>query len=134
AGVELVFNPPPEEMYPDGEPQVVGDLPDLTSVLEGKHRPGHLRVVCPVVAKLFNIIRPDVACFGQKDFQQLRVLTAMVQTLNWPIEMVPCPTLPAPDGLAMSSRNQYLSLEERHKALAIPRALQTAEKEFQAGI
>ena len=134
AGVELVFNPPPEQMYPPEEPQVVVDLPDLTAVLEGKHRPGHFRGVCQVVAKLFNILRPEVACFGQKDFQQLRVLTAMVQTLNWPIEMVPCPTLRDPDDLAMSSRNQYLSMEERHKALAIPRALQTAEKEFQSGV
>ena len=134
AGVQLVFNPPPEEMYPPDEPQVVVDLPELTSVLEGKHRPGHFRGVCQVVAKLFHVIRPDVACFGQKDFQQLRVLTAMVQTLNWPIEMVPCPTLRDPDGLAMSSRNQYLSMEERHKALAIPRALQTAEKEFHSGV
>src|SRR4051795_12791627 len=130
AGVELVFNPPPEEMYPPGEPEVVVDLPPLTTVLEGKHRPGHFRGVCQVVAKLFNVVEPEVACFGQKDFQQLRVLTAMVETLNWPIEMVPCPTLRDPDGLAMSSRNQYLSLDERHKALAIPRALQTAEKEF----
>ena len=134
AGVELVFNPPPEEMYPPDEPQVVVDLPDLTSVLEGKHRPGHFRGVCQVVAKLFHVLQPDVACFGQKDFQQLRVLTAMVQTLNWPIEVVACPTLRDPDGLAMSSRNQFLSLDDRNKALAIPRALQTAEKEFQAGI
>jgi len=134
AGVELVFNPAPEEMYPPDEPQVVVDLPDLTAVLEGKHRPGHFRGVCQVVAKLFHILQPDVACFGQKDFQQLRVLTAMVQTLNWPIEMVACPTLRDPDGLAMSSRNQFLSMEERHKALAIPRALQTAEKEFQSGV
>jgi pantoate--beta-alanine ligase len=134
AGVELVFHPPPEEMYPPGEAEVVVDLPQLTSVLEGKHRPGHFRGVCQVVAKLFNVIQPDVAAFGQKDYQQLRVLTAMVQTLNWPVEMVPVPTLRDPDGLAMSSRNQYLSLEERHKALAIPRALQTAEKEFQAGV
>ena len=134
AGVHMVFNPPAEEMYPEGGPQVVVDLPDLTAVLEGKHRPGHFRGVCQVVAKLFNVLQPDVACFGQKDFQQLRVLTAMVEALNWPIEMVPCPTMREPDGLAMSSRNQYLSLDERHKALAIPRALQTAEKEFQAGI
>ena len=134
AGVHLVFNPPPEEMYPPDEPQVVVDLPDLTSVLEGKHRPGHFRGVCQVVAKLFNVIQPDAACFGQKDFQQLRVLTAMAHTLNWPIDVVACPTLRDPDGLAMSSRNQYLSLDERNKALAIPRALQTAEKEFQAGV
>jgi pantoate--beta-alanine ligase len=134
AGVELVFNPPPEEMYPPGEAEIVVDLPQLTSVLEGKHRPGHFRGVCQVVAKLFNVTQPDVAAFGQKDYQQLRVLTAMAQTLNWPIEIVPVPTLRDPDGLAMSSRNQYLSLEDRHKALAIPRALQTAEREFQSGV
>ena len=134
AGVDLVFVPEAAEIYPEGEPEVVVDLPQLTTVLEGKHRPGHFRGVCQVVAKLFNIVRPDVACFGQKDFQQLRVLTAMVQTLNWPIEMVPCPTLRDPDGLAMSSRNQYLSLEERNRGLAIPRALKAAEAEYQAGV
>jgi pantoate--beta-alanine ligase len=134
AGVELVFNPAPEAMYPPGEPEVVVDLPPLTTVLEGKHRPGHFRGVCQVVAKLFNIVEPEVACFGQKDFQQLRVLTAMAETLNWPIEVVACPTLRDPDGLAMSSRNQYLSLEERNKALSISRALFTAEKEFHAGV
>jgi pantoate--beta-alanine ligase len=134
AGVELVFNPPPEEMYPPGEPEVVVDLPPLTTVLEGKHRPGHFRGVCQVVAKLFNVIEPEVACFGQKDFQQLRVLTAMVETLNWPIEVFGCPTLRDPDGLAMSSRNQYLSLDERNKALSISRALFTGEKEFHSGI
>ena len=134
AGANLVFVPEAAEIYPEGEPEVVVDLPQLTTVLEGKHRPGHFRGVCQVVAKLFNIVRPDVACFGQKDFQQLRVLTAMVQTLNWPIEMVPCPTLRDPDGLAMSSRNQYLSLEERNRGLAIPRALKAAEAEYQAGV
>jgi pantoate--beta-alanine ligase len=134
AGVQLVFAPEAGEIYPEGEPEIVVDLPQLTTVLEGKHRPGHFRGVCQVVAKLFNIVRPDVACFGQKDFQQLRVLTAMAQTLNWPIEMVPCPTLRDPDGLAMSSRNQYLSLEERHRALAIPKALNTAEAEYRSGV
>ena len=134
AGVELVFNPAPEEMYPAGAPEVVVDLPSLTTVLEGKHRPGHFRGVCQVVAKLFNVVKPEVACFGQKDFQQLRVLTAMVETLNWPIEMVPCPTVREPDGLAMSSRNQYLTLDERNKALAISRALFTGEKEFHSGV
>src|SRR3954469_14460966 len=134
AGVDMVFNPPPEQMYREGEPEIVVDLPQLTTVLEGKHRPGHFRGVCQIVAKLFNVIGPEVACFGQKDFQQLRVLTAMVQTLNWPIEVVPCPTLRDPDGLAMSSRNQYLSLEERNRGLSISRALQTAEAEYRAGI
>jgi pantoate--beta-alanine ligase len=95
----------------------------VDGVLEGKHRPGHFRGVCQVVAKLFNIIQPSVACFGQKDFQQLRVLSCMVEALNWPIEMVACPTLRDPDGLAMSSRNQYLSPVERQKALSISRTL-----------
>jgi pantoate--beta-alanine ligase len=134
AGVDMVFNPPPEQMYREGEPEIVVDLPQLTTVLEGKHRPGHFRGVCQIVAKLFNVIGPEVACFGQKDFQQLRVLTAMVETLDWPIEMVPCPTLRDPDGLAMSSRNQYLSLEERNRGLSISRALHTAEAEYRAGI
>jgi pantoate--beta-alanine ligase len=134
AGVELVFNPPPEEMYREGEPDIVVDLPQLTTVLEGKHRPGHFRGVCQIVAKLFNVFEPEVACFGQKDFQQLRVLTAMVETLDWPIEMVPCPTLRDPDGLAMSSRNQYLSLEERNRGLSISRALHAAEAEYRAGV
>src|SRR5207302_3152410 len=109
AGVHLVFNPPPEEMYSPGVPDVVVDLPSLSGVLEGKHRPGHFKGVCQVVAKLFNIIEPDFACFGQKDFQQLLILTAMVQAMDFPIEIVACPTLREPDGLAMSSRNQYLS-------------------------
>ena len=134
AGVHLVFNPPPEQMYRENEPEVVVDLPQLTTVLEGKHRPGHFRGVCQVVAKLFNVIRPEVACFGQKDFQQLRVLTAMVETLDFPIEMVPCPTLRDPDGMAMSSRNQYLSLEERNRGLAISRALHAAEAEYRSGV
>ena len=134
ARVNLIFNPPPEQMYREGEPEIVVDLPQLTTVLEGKHRPGHFRGVCQVVAKLFNVIGPEVACFGQKDFQQLRVLTAMVETLDWPIEMVPCTTLRDPDGLAMSSRNQYLSMEERNRGLSISRALHTAESEYRAGI
>jgi pantoate--beta-alanine ligase len=134
AGVDLVFNPPPEEMYRPYDADVVVDVPQLSSVLEGKHRPGHFKGVCQVVAKLFNIIRPNVACFGQKDFQQLRVLTAMVESLNFEIEMIPCPTVRDPDGLAMSSRNQYLSPEERTKALSISRALSLAESEFGSGI
>lgn len=134
AGVSLIFNPTAQEMYPPGHADAVVDLPSLTTVLEGKHRPGHFKGVCQVVAKLFNIVRPDVACFGQKDFQQLRVLTAMVESLNWPIEMIACPTLREPDGLAMSSRNQYLSPEDRRRALSISRALQLARGEFRAGV
>jgi pantoate--beta-alanine ligase len=123
AGVDWVFVPSVEEMYPPGTADVTIDLPQLDNVLEGRHRPGHFRGVCQVVAKLFNIVRPTVACFGQKDFQQLRVLTALVESLNWPVEMVACPTLRDPDGLAMSSRNQYLSPADRQRALAISKAL-----------
>lgn len=158
-GVDLVFNPPPDQMYPPiarNEPAAVGaralspavaadanamltqdvviDLPYLTTVLEGRHRPGHFRGVLQVVAKLFNILRPDLALFGQKDFQQLRVLTAMTEALNFPIEMVPCPTVREPDGLAMSSRNRYLSPEDRKRALTISSALFEAEAEFKNGI
>ena len=121
-------------MYRPYDADVVVDLPQLSSVLEGKHRPGHFKGVCQVVAKLFNIVRPQVAVFGQKDFQQLRILTAMVESLDWPIEVVAGPTVREPDGLAMSSRNQYLSPEEREKGLAISRALRLAQAEFDKGI
>ena len=132
-GVQLIFNPGVEEMYRPGLPNIVVDLPDLTSVLEGKHRPGHFKGVCQVVAKLFNIFEPHAACFGQKDYQQLRVITAMVEALDWPIEIVACPTLREADGLAMSSRNQYLSKDERERALSISRALMLAQGELRSG-
>ncbi len=134
AGVDLVFAPEPEEMYRPGLSEMVVDLPQLSSVLEGKHRPGHFRGVCQIVAKLFNIIQPDAAVFGQKDFQQLRILSAMVEALDWPIEVIPAPTVREPDGLAMSSRNQYLSPTEREKALSISRGLFAAQAEFQKGV
>jgi pantoate--beta-alanine ligase len=133
AGVDLVFNPPPEEMYRPGIMDIAIDLPALTGVLEGAKRPGHFKGVCQIVAKLFNVFRPDVACFGQKDYQQLRIITAMVEALDWPIEIVPCPTVREPDGLAMSSRNMYLSPEERKQALSISRALREAEDQVRAG-
>jgi len=134
AGVDWVFTPGEMEMYPVNSPAIVIDLPTVDNVLEGKHRPGHFRGVCQVVAKLFNIIQPSVACFGQKDFQQLRVLTSMVEALNWPIEMVACPTLRDPDGLAMSSRNQYLSPVERQKALSISKTLFNSQEMVAGGI
>lgn len=133
AGVELVFNPAVEEMYRPGLADVAIDLPSLTGVLEGAKRPGHFKGVCQVVAKLFNIFDPNVACFGQKDYQQLRIITAMVESLDWPIQIVPCPTIREPDGLAMSSRNAYLSTEERQRALAISRALRLARDQVKAG-
>ena len=134
ADIDLLFLPEAEQMYTPGMTEVVVDLPQLSSVLEGKHRPGHFRGVCQVVAKLFNIIQPDVAVFGQKDFQQFRILSAMVEALNFPIEIVPGPTVREPDGLAMSSRNQYLSPTDREKALAISRGLFAAQAEFKKGV
>jgi pantoate--beta-alanine ligase len=133
-GVDLVFNPSADEMYPAEHPDILIDIPSLTGVLEGKHRPGHFKGVCQVVAKLYNIITPDVACFGQKDYQQFRVLAAMVQALDWPVDMVPCPTVRDADGMALSSRNQYLSAEERKRALSISRALMLAEGEARSGV
>ncbi|HWB55027.1 MAG TPA: pantoate--beta-alanine ligase [Tepidisphaeraceae bacterium] len=137
AGVDLIFNPSVEEMYPPGDPflrQTIVDIPALTTVLEGKHRPGHFHGVCQVVAKLFNIIQPNVACFGQKDYQQFRVLSAMVDALNFPVEMKMLPTIRDPDGLALSSRNAYLSAEQRGQALTISRALFKAREDTAAGI
>ncbi|HEV8604003.1 MAG TPA: pantoate--beta-alanine ligase [Tepidisphaeraceae bacterium] len=133
AGVDLVFNPSTEEMYREGEADVFIDMPSLTSVLEGQKRPGHFKGVCQVVAKLFNILTPNAACFGQKDYQQLRVITALVEGLDWPIRIVPCPTVRDPDGMALSSRNQYLLPEERQRALSINKALRAAEEQVRSG-
>jgi pantoate--beta-alanine ligase len=134
AGVDFVFNPSAEEMYKPNSPDISIDLPQLTNVLEGKHRPGHFKGVCQVVAKLFNIVQPQVALFGRKDFQQLRVLSGMVEALDFPIKIIGCPTLRDPDGLAMSSRNQYLSPTDRERALSINRALRLAETEIKNGV
>jgi len=109
-------------------------LPQLSSVLEGRFRPGHFQGVCQVVAKLFNIVQPDAALFGQKDYQQLLILTRMTEELNWPIKIVACETVRDGDGLALSSRNQYLSAIERKRALAISRGLMAAKKEFDSGM
>ena len=134
AGVDWVFLPEADEIYPPGVPEVVVDLPQLSSVLEGKHRPGHFRGVCLVVGKLFNIVQPTVAVFGQKDYQQLRIITAMVEAMNWTVRIVPGPTVREPDGLAMSSRNQYLSETDRQKGLSISRALFLAKGEYTQGV
>jgi len=134
AGVNLVFSPPVEQLYRPDVPEVVVDLPQLTSVLEGKHRPGHFKGVCQIVLKLFHIVEPTAAYFGRKDFQQLRVIEAMVDALDMPIEIIGCPTVREKDGIAMSSRNQYLSADERERALAISRALALAEAEVKSGV
>lgn len=134
AGVGLVFNPEPADVYAPDSPEITVDLPKLTTVLEGRQRAGHFKGVCQIVAKLFNIIQPQVACFGMKDFQQLCVLKGMVKALDFPVEIVSCPTVREEDGLAMSSRNRYLSVDERKRALSISRALFAARDEVASGI
>ena len=121
-GVDLLFAPAAEEMYPRGLRTTV-EVQEIGDRLDGISRPGHFRGVATVVAKLFHIVGPDRAYFGQKDAAQVAVLRAMVEDLNLPLELVVCPTVRDADGLALSSRNRYLSAEEREQALAIPRAL-----------
>jgi pantoate--beta-alanine ligase len=127
AGADIVFYPSAEDLYlPAHSVYVVEE--SLSRGLCGATRPGHFRGVATVVAKLFNIVRPDVAVFGEKDGQQLRVIRRMTRDLNFPVEIVPGPTVREPDGLAMSSRNAYLSPGERRQALCLRRALDRAEQ------
>lgn len=131
--VDILFVPSDREMYAaDFNARVT--VGDITDTLCGRQRPGHFEGVTTVVAKLFNIIKPDIAVFGQKDFQQLSVIRKMVRDLNWDIEIVGHPIVREDDGLAMSSRNTYLSKEERLKALSLNRALQHAKKRFAEGL
>ena len=127
-GVNVVFIPTVEEMYPPGFDDWVEVTGPLTERLEGASRPGHFRGVTTVVAKLFNVVQPQRAYFGEKDAQQLRVIRQMVADLNLAVEIVACPTVRDPDGLALSSRNAHLSAEERQAALVVPRALELAER------
>ena len=131
-GVDLVWVPTPEIMYPTGY-QTWVTVEDVTKPLEGSMRPGHLRGVTTVVAKLFNAVQPDRAYFGQKDAQQAAVIRRMALDLNFNLEVVVCPTLREPDGLAMSSRNVYLNPEQRAAATVLSRALFAAREAFQAG-
>ncbi len=133
AGVDLVFAPQTGDIFPAHQLPVLVDVPSLTTVLEGAHRPGHFIGVSRVVLKLFNLVQPDTAVFGMKDFQQLRLIEAMTTGLNLPIDIVRGPTLRDPDGLAMSSRNVRLSLENREKALAISRGLIKAQMAWATG-
>ena len=124
AGNAMVFVPDVETMYPDG-PTVTRVLPGpLANELCGAHRPGHFDGVLTVVSKLFHMVQPRFACFGRKDFQQLTLIRQMVRDLNFPLEIIPVPIVRADDGLALSSRNTYLSADERSRALALPRTLQ----------
>lgn len=131
-GVDLVWTPTPEDVYPPGF-QTWVNVENVSLPLEGKQRPGHFRGVATVVAKLFNAFTPDKAYFGQKDAQQVIVIKRMARDLNFPLEVVLCPTLREPDGLAMSSRNVYLSPEERRAATVLYRALSAAKQEFDSG-
>ncbi|MBQ1455845.1 MAG: pantoate--beta-alanine ligase, partial [Thermoguttaceae bacterium] len=132
-GADIVFAPSPEAMYPKGFDANV-HVGGVTAVLEGKFRPTHFDGVATVVLKLFNLTRADRAYFGQKDFQQIAVVKKMVADLNVPIEIVSCPIIREPDGIAMSSRNRYLSEKERQDALVLSRSLMEAEKQIAEGV
>ena len=132
AGADLIFHPEPSEMYEDDFSSFV-DMNTLTGGLCGKTRPIHFRGVCTVVAKLFNIVTPDRAYFGQKDAQQLAVIRHMVSDLSYGIEIVGCPIIREEDGLAKSSRNTYLNPEERKAALILSQSLKEGKKLVEAG-
>lgn len=130
-GVDLVFLPSVEGMYPQGRSTTVS-VGKLATVAEGASRPGHFDGVATVVAKLFNLVEPDVAFFGQKDAQQVAVIEKVVADLSPPVEVVACPTIREPDGLALSSRNVNLDPEERQRATALWKALQAGRDAFDA--
>ncbi|NSB89159.1 pantoate--beta-alanine ligase [Clostridium saccharobutylicum] len=132
AGAVAVFNPEPEEMYFDDKSTSVS-VSGLTDVLCGAKRPGHFNGVCLIVSKFLNIVTPDKAYFGQKDAQQVAVIKRMVRDLNIDVEIIPCPIIREEDGLAKSSRNTYLSYEERKAALVLSRSLQMVRKELDNG-
>ena len=131
-GADLLFNPEPENMYTDPHAYVNIDL--LSETLCGRTRPIHFKGVCTVVSKLFNIVTPDRAYFGQKDAQQLAIIRKMVQDLNFDIQIVGCPIVREDDGLAKSSRNTYLSTEERKAALCLSRAVKKGQEVIGAGV
>lgn len=132
AGVDLVFYPQVEEMYPPGAITFV-EVAGLSDIWEGALRPGHFRGVATVVAKLFHIIPADRAYFGQKDYQQQLILRKMVRDLDFPLEIVTCPTMRDADGLALSSRNVYLSFDDRQLSLAISQSLRAVESAVKQG-
>jgi len=134
AGVDLLFCPQEEEVYPHGRTgQTFVEVPGISDILCGASRPGHFRGVATIVAKLFNLVQPDVACFGEKDYQQLTVLCRMASDLNIPVELVGVPTMREGDGLAMSSRNGYLNEEERQIAPALYQTLLHMSERVQKG-
>jgi pantoate--beta-alanine ligase len=132
-GADVIFAPSVEEMYPPGDSTFVEVTGPLVECLCGPHRPGHFRGVTTVCARLFTIVGADRAYFGEKDYQQVLVVKQMVRELKFPLEIVPVPTVREPDGLAMSSRNAYLSAEDRKAAAVLSRALFTARERVKAG-
>lgn len=133
-GCDALFMPEVRELYPEGGvPVTIVEVPDLSNVLCGAHRPGHFRGVTTVVAKLFNLVEPDLAVFGEKDYQQLVIIRRMVEDLCFPVEVVGAPTGREADGLAMSSRNQYLTESQRQTAPALHRELLSAARALSEG-
>ena len=132
-GVDIAFAPTVEEVYPGGDPQVTIDPGPLSRVLEGASRPTHFHGVLTVVAKMFGLVRPDVAVFGEKDYQQLTLVRRMVEDLCMDVEVVGAETVREPDGLALSSRNQYLDADQRWRAVALSRTLFAARKAAKYG-
>ncbi len=134
AGVDVVFAPSADEVYPDGPATITVDPGPLGTVLEGAARPSHFRGVLTVVAKLLNLLVPSVTVFGEKDYQQLVLVRRMCRELEMGVEVVGCPTVREPDGLAMSSRNTYLAPGQRAQALALVRALHAGEQAAHQGV
>ena len=132
-GVDLLFAPADAEMYPRGRGGAFVEVPGIGDRLDGASRPGHFRGVATVVAKLFHIVAPEEAFFGQKDAAQVAVLRAMVRDLDFAVRLVICPTVREPDGLAMSSRNRYLSAQARQQAVGLSRGLRQVEQAWKAG-
>ena len=132
--VDLVFAPSVKEIYPNGtETHTYVDVPGLSTMLEGASRPGHFRGVSTIVSKLFNLVQPDIACFGEKDFQQLALIRKMVADMGFDIEIIGVPIMRAKDGLALSSRNGYLTAEQRKIAPALYKVLSSIADKLQAG-
>ncbi|MEL5456980.1 pantoate--beta-alanine ligase [Serratia ureilytica] len=133
-GVDLVFAPAPAAVYPQGlEQQTYVDVPGISTILEGASRPGHFRGVSTIVSKLFNLVQPDLACFGEKDYQQLALIRKMVADMGYDIDIVGVPTVRAKDGLALSSRNGYLTAEERKVAPQLSKIMNALTQQLANG-
>ncbi|EPT8874806.1 pantoate--beta-alanine ligase [Cronobacter dublinensis] len=133
-GADMVFAPTPDEVYPQGmTEQTFVEVPGLSSMLEGASRPGHFRGVSTVVSKLFNLVQPDVACFGEKDYQQLALIRKMVADMGYDIDIIGVPTVRAKDGLALSSRNGYLTSDQRKIAPGLSKVMNAMAEKLRAG-